>query len=39
LKAAGILIDPSMSFPIPIGDNLAAIEAPYPPELPPADLF
>jgi hypothetical protein len=39
LKAAGILILPAISFPIPMGDVLAAIEAPSPPELPPADFF
>ena len=30
---------PAMSLPIPTGDILAAIAAPYPPELPPADLL
>lgn len=39
LKAAGILILPAMSFPIPIGESLAATAAPYPPELPPADFL
>jgi hypothetical protein len=39
LKAAGILTDPNISLPIPIGDIFDAIAEPYPPELPPADLF
>ncbi len=39
LKAAGILILPAMSFPIPTGDILAAMAAPSPPELPPGDFL
>jgi hypothetical protein len=39
LKAAGILTDPNISLPIPIGETFDAIAEPYPPELPPADLL
>ena len=38
LKAAGILTEPNISFPTPIGDIFDAIAEPYPPELPPADF-
>lgn len=38
-KWAGILTLPPISFPIPIGDILAAMQAASPPELPPEDLF
>ena len=38
LKAAGIRILPAMSVPIENTANLAATEAPSPPELPPIDL-
>lgn len=38
-KWQGILILPPISLPRPIGDVLAAIDAAYPPELPPTDLL
>ena len=39
LKAAGILTEPNISLPTPIGDIFEAIAEPYPPELPPADFL